>query len=51
VTETAPTCPGCDAPIDDEHVRDHGTVQHFSCLKCGLQMVRRPGQRWESIRG
>jgi predicted RNA-binding Zn-ribbon protein involved in translation (DUF1610 family) len=51
VTEAAPTCPGCDAPIDDEHVRDHGTVQHFSCLNCGLQLVRRPGQRWESIRG
>ena len=44
-------CPGCDEPIDDERVRDHGEVEHFSCLTCGLQLVRRKGKQWESIRG
>jgi len=44
-------CPGCDAPIDDDRVRHHDDVDHFSCLGCGLQLVRRPGERWESIRG
>ena len=45
------TCPGCDAPIDEERVREQGGVDRFSCLVCGLQLVRRPGERWESIRG
>jgi len=45
------TCPGCDAPIADERVREQGGVERFSCLVCGLQLVRRRGGRWESIRG
>jgi len=45
------TCPGCNAPIDDERVNEQGGVDRFSCLVCGLQLVRRPGQQWESIRG
>ena len=44
-------CPGCDAPIDNDRVREQGDVERFSCLSCGLQLVRRPGQQWESIRG
>ncbi len=44
-------CPGCDAPIDEKRVRPQGDVDRFSCLVCGLQLVRRPGQEWESIRG
>jgi hypothetical protein len=51
MTDDRECCPGCDTPIDDAHVRDHGDIQHFSCLACGLQLVRRPGDRWESIRG
>ena len=45
------TCPGCDAPIDCEQVFEQGDTERFSCLACGLQLVRRPGQEWESIRG
>jgi hypothetical protein len=45
------TCPGCGAAIDEERVREQGAVERFSCLGCGLQLVRRPGGRWESIRG
>jgi len=51
LSENEPACPGCGAAIDEQRVRDHGTVEHFSCLSCGLQLVRRRGERWESIRG
>jgi len=44
-------CPGCDSPIEGDRVRNQGYVERFSCLNCGLQLVRRPGERWESIRG
>jgi Zn ribbon nucleic-acid-binding protein len=50
VTDTA-RCPGCDTAIDEQRVREQGGVERFSCLACGLQLVRRPHQRWESIRG
>lgn len=45
------TCPGCNTPIDTNRVREHGNVERFSCLTCGLQLVRRSGEPWESIRG
>jgi hypothetical protein len=51
VTDDAQTCPGCDALIDDDRVYEQGGVARFSCLTCGLQLVRRRGERWESIRG
>jgi Zn ribbon nucleic-acid-binding protein len=51
MTDVEATCPGCDALIDGEHVHEQGAVERFSCLACGLQLVRRPGQPWESIRG
>ena len=31
--------------------REQGGVDRFSCLACGLQLVRRRGEHWESIRG
>ena len=48
---TDETCPGCDTPIDPDRVRDQAGVERFSCLTCGLQLVRHRGERWESIRG
>jgi transposase-like protein len=45
------SCPGCGAPVDEKRVREQGDAERFSCLGCGLQLVRRRGQRWESIRG
>ncbi|MBV8561079.1 MAG: hypothetical protein JO050_09905 [Acidimicrobiia bacterium] len=46
-----PTCPGCGASLDDKAARQVGGVERLGCLGCGLQLVRRPGQGWESIRG
>ena len=51
VTASAETCLGCGAPVDEAQVREDGAVERFSCMRCGLQLVRRPGQGWESIRG
>jgi Zn ribbon nucleic-acid-binding protein len=51
VSDDPATCPGCDAAIDEQRVREQGGVERFSCLECGLQLVHRPGDRWESIRG
>jgi Zn ribbon nucleic-acid-binding protein len=45
------TCPGCEAVVDEAGVREQGGVERFGCLACGLQLVRRAGGRWESIRG
>jgi hypothetical protein len=51
MSEEPNACPGCGAPVDETRVREQGDARRFSCLGCGLQLVRRPGGRWESIRG
>jgi hypothetical protein len=51
MTEAHDGCPGCGAPVDEKRVREQGDAERFSCLGCGLQLVRRPAGRWESIRG
>ena len=51
MTDEHHSCPGCGAPVDDARVRKQGDAERFSCLQCGLQLVRRRGERWESIRG
>jgi Zn ribbon nucleic-acid-binding protein len=45
------TCPGCGAPVDEARVRDEHGVGRFSCLSCGLQLVRRADKQWTAIRG
>ncbi|MCU1449500.1 MAG: hypothetical protein JWP02_1670 [Acidimicrobiales bacterium] len=51
MTEKDGFCPGCSAAVDETRVREQGDAERFSCLSCGLQLVRRRGERWESIRG
>lgn len=44
-------CPHCGAPVDESEAREHAGVGRLGCLVCGVQLVRRPGQGWETIRG
>ena len=49
--QEAGACPHCGAPVEERVVRDQGAVERAGCLACGLQLVRRRGERWEGIRG
>ena len=44
-------CPHCDSEVDESRARDHPGGQRLGCLACGVQLVRRAGERWETIRG
>lgn len=44
-------CTACLRPIEPERVRAVGDVERFSCLGCGLQLLRRRDEPWTQIRG
>lgn len=44
-------CPHCGHPVDEDRAREHAGASRLGCLSCGVQLVRRPGQAWEAIRG
>lgn len=44
-------CPHCGCPVDESGAREHAGISRLGCLSCGVQLVRRPGQEWETIRG
>jgi predicted RNA-binding Zn-ribbon protein involved in translation (DUF1610 family) len=44
-------CSGCGRELEPARVRSVGDVERFSCLGCGLQLVRRKGEGWNEIRG
>ena len=44
-------CPHCDVPVDVSEPRRHPSADRVGCMACGVQLVRRPGEGWETIRG
>ena len=46
-----PVCQHCGAGLDEALAREHRGVRRLGCLACGVQLVCRPGQPWETIRG
>lgn len=44
-------CPHCDAAVDESRAREHPSGQRLGCMACGVQLIRRPGQPWQTIRG
>ena len=44
-------CPHCGAAVDDSGARRHPSVERVGCMECGVQLIRRPGEPWQSIRG
>lgn len=44
-------CPHCGVPVDESAAREHSGIRRLGCLACGVQLVRRPGEGWETIRG
>jgi hypothetical protein len=43
-------CGHCGAPVVDRPRRT-GDVERVGCGRCGVQLVRRKGERWQTIRG
>lgn len=44
-------CPHCGNPVDEGGAQEYAGISRLGCLSCGVQLVRRPGQDWETIRG
>ena len=44
-------CPHCDATVDESRAREYPSGQRLGCMACGVQLIRRPGQAWQTIRG
>ena len=44
-------CPHCDATVDESGARRYPSGERLGCMACGVQLIRRPGQHWQTIRG
>ena len=44
-------CAHCGATVDESDARRYPDVERLGCMACGVQLIRRPGQPWETIRG